>query len=739
MVTKYTSIAFSIFVFSITTNGSFAQEASNYEIQLKSRSFTPNAFAAMSLSTQELDNQRVLLQFYDKLPQPDQLLGSGIEPLHYVSPTTIAAKINQPIAPAMKMRIRWLGSLEAADKFSETARKALANINQKEHTLLVSGYPDVGADEAVRTITRLGGDVSVQSYLPPHIQLVSGSANVFKQISNQSAFVWISKPPEAITSTTAVMHYCEGASTPYGKVADYVTIGHGWDGPGLGVAALRYYFVNNTLDLPNNQAVDSLKQALFEWKKYAGIEFIPTHSANQSRSIDFSWHIGAQGPITFDGLGGMLAHAYSPSPPQLEPLAGNIYFDDDETWATGAIGNIVQTSEKHLFTVGLHEIGHALGLDHSAVPNSVMQQFYEGPVTGLHADDIAAIQSLYATPTANAFLIKRSNTQSQATEVIDLGKNDIATVFGTKPTAVLQSGVDGGYAFRMAHYNNDNILDLFVIWKNDPAATQTQLVILDGASAYASPLLPYASLPVAALGSDFGFDFALGDYNADGNIDLYVITKSNTPSLTTDLTILDGKNEFQSKLFQGPTVLPETGIDQRYHFALGDANFDAIPDLYVIDKSDTVTNTPSISILDGAQSYRGYLLTTTNIILPATSNDTQLEFEAGHFDNDGQLDLYILQATATSSGQMEVNVLSGADQFQSTLLTQPIAVPASTIDERYEFILATNNYVDNPAPKPAGCSVAGANRTNPDPMLALFMVGSVGFLALRRKRKTEAA
>ncbi len=64
-----------------------------------------------------------------------------------------------------------------------------------------------------------------------------------------------------------------------------------------------------------------------------------------------------------------------------------MHFDADEHWQIG--------NDTDLFSVALHEAGHALGLGHSDRPGAVMYPYY-AQTTRLTADDIAAIQSMYA-------------------------------------------------------------------------------------------------------------------------------------------------------------------------------------------------------------------------------------------------------------------------------------------------------------------------------------------------------
>ncbi|XP_047309433.1 metalloendoproteinase 5-MMP-like [Impatiens glandulifera] len=86
----------------------------------------------------------------------------------------------------------------------------------------------------------------------------------------------------------------------------------------------------------------------------------------------------------FDGPGRILAHAGMPPD-------GGVHFDADEKWVIGVVPTGVDME-----TVALHELGHALGLGHSAVKEAIMWPYIgHGEVKRLHVDDIAGIKALY--------------------------------------------------------------------------------------------------------------------------------------------------------------------------------------------------------------------------------------------------------------------------------------------------------------------------------------------------------
>src|SRR5260370_174649 len=182
---------------------------------------------------------------------------------------------------------------------------------------------------------------------------------------------------------------CAGAVTSQGPVSHGVpTIGDGWDGPGRNAAALNYTFTSVTEKLPADSAKSEIVRAFSEWAKYAKLAFTPTSNSAAPRTLAVLFARGPHGDAyPFDGLGGMLAHTFYPFPSNPEPIAGDLHFDADENWKIGL--------DTDLFSIALHETGHALGLGHSDNPGDAMYPYYRR-LTGLSKGDVAAILTLYA-------------------------------------------------------------------------------------------------------------------------------------------------------------------------------------------------------------------------------------------------------------------------------------------------------------------------------------------------------
>lgn len=99
------------------------------------------------------------------------------------------------------------------------------------------------------------------------------------------------------------------------------------------------------------------------------------------------------GGHAFDGAGGTLAHGFYP-PANGATAAGDIHFDTGDAWKIGFGGPGFD-----IFQVAAHELGHAIGLDHTGVPASLMNPFYTEAFSGPQADDIAGAVFIYGKAT----------------------------------------------------------------------------------------------------------------------------------------------------------------------------------------------------------------------------------------------------------------------------------------------------------------------------------------------------
>ncbi|XP_040833163.1 stromelysin-1 [Ochotona curzoniae] len=153
---------------------------------------------------------------------------------------------------------------------------------------------------------------------------------------------------------------------------------------------LTYRIVNYTPDLPREAVDAAIEKALGVWKEVTPLTFSRMQEGEADIMISFA--VGEHGDfIPFDGPGNVLAHAYAPGP----GINGDAHFDDDERWTKDTAGT-------NLFLVAAHELGHSLGLFHSANPEALMYPVYKSFTDLAHfrlsQDDVNGMQSLYGPP-----------------------------------------------------------------------------------------------------------------------------------------------------------------------------------------------------------------------------------------------------------------------------------------------------------------------------------------------------
>src|SRR5579863_5001728 len=282
--------------------------------------------------------------------------------------------------------IRWVGRLRPEEKLSpELDGTPDAG---RAPPVLVEFYSDVPEGEGREIAIETGVAIHENPDLLPHHLLIEGTADQIRRLADWDEVSYIFRASTDLIHGLPV-HACAGALTTAGPVGQAVPlVGDGWAGPGHGSASLNYAFVSVTQQDPADSVESEIERAYAEWAKVVQVTFTPTTDANGAQTLAVLFASGAHGDgYPFTGPGGVLAHTFYPYPLNPEPIAGDQHFNNDEMWKIG--------TDVDVFSVALHETGHALGLGHSDSPGDVMYPYYR-IVSGLGPGDIAAIQQQYA-------------------------------------------------------------------------------------------------------------------------------------------------------------------------------------------------------------------------------------------------------------------------------------------------------------------------------------------------------
>ena len=265
------------------------------------------------------------------------------------------------------------------------------------------------------------------------------------------------------------------------------------------------------------------------------------------------------------------------------------------------------------------------------------------------------------------WVVKMNGCGTKKTELHILDGRDYGRFLLQTGTGLGEVGNDQ-FRFCIGDYDRDGKNDLICVKVRNTGSSRTEIHILSGASGFQKFLLQTAT--GIEEGKD-NWEFLTEDWNSDGRVDIMGVKRNNGRG-KTEVHVLNGASAYQNFLLQTVTALHNTN-GANWQFAAGDFDQDGRVDLCAVCDANTGSKTTELHILSGKDNYTAFCHNSGTLLGCSSGSLKFLETK-----KDGYICIAGIKTQNTGTGKTEVHIMSVAPAAKAAAQSAGTAGTAST-------------------------------------------------------------